>query len=179
MLSYTSLLVVSLVLSAIVYFLYKVVSDSSKSVYRSKQPLALDDGRNHRKRDHRKRAPAGDAYPTAKSAAFGQVGEVASPKDFARTYPAMPSGSVDWKWEGAGVQLRELQVPHGNSANKTGHCSLYDLKPPQADAKPDPYRGRLHREETERPAGRTYKVTRRTRNSSDDDERDLHKPWGW
>lgn len=174
MLSYTSLLIVCLVLSAVAYFIYKIVSDSSRSVYRSKQPLALDD--TH---DHLKKRPAGNAYPKAKSAAFGRIGEVASPKDFARMYPAMPSDSVNWKWEGAGVQLREPQVPHGKTADQAGHCSLYDVKQTQPAAKPDPYSGRLYREETERPAGRTYKVTRKTRRSFDDDERDLHKPWGW
>jgi len=173
MLSFTSLLVVCLVLSAIGYFLYKVISDSSRSVYRSKQPLALEDPHGHPKKK-----PAGNAYPIAKSAAFGQVGEVAPPKDFARTYPAMPSDAVNWKWEGAGVQLREPQVPLGKTANQAGHCSLYDVKQSQPAAKPDPYSGRLYREETERPAGRTYKVTRKTR-SFDDDERDLYKPWGW
>ena len=175
MLSYTSLLVICLVLSAVVYFLYKVVSDSSRSVYRSKQPLALDDIH-----DHPKKSSTGNAFPKGRSAAFGQVGEVASPKDFASTFPAMPSDSVNWKWEGAGVQLREPLAPHGEAASQAGHCSLYDVKPSQAAAKPDPFRGRLHREETERPAGRTYKVTRKTRRTyNDDDERDLHKPWGW
>jgi hypothetical protein len=174
MLSYTSLLVVCLVLSAVGYFLYKVVADSSRSVYRSKQPLGLENTP-----DHFKKRPAGNEYPKGKSAAFGQVGEVSTPKDFARTYPAMPAGSVDWKWEGAGVQLRELEVPHGKTANQAGHCSLYDVKPSQAATKPDPYRGRLHREETERPAGRTYKVTRKTRSSFNHDEGDLSKPWGW
>jgi len=174
MLSYTSLLVVCLVLSAIGYFLYKVVSDSSRSVYRSKQPLALDDIH-----DHPKKGPSGNAFPKGRSAAFGQVGEVASPKDFAGTYPAMPSESVNWRWEGAGVQLREPLAPHGKAANQGGHCSLYEVKPSQADAKPDPYRGRLHRVETERPAGKTYKVTRKSRSSFDSDDRDLSKPWGW
>ena len=133
MLSYTSLLVVCLVLSAVVYFLYKIVTDSSRSVYRSKQPLILSDTK-----DHLEKRSTGFEYPKGKSAAFGQVGDRASPKDFARTYPAMPSGSVDWKWEGAGVQLRELQVPQGKTANKPGHCSLYDANPVQTAAKPNP-----------------------------------------
>jgi len=174
MLSYTSLLIVCLVVSAIAYFLYKIVTDSSRSVYRSKQPLAITDTK-----DHPRKKPAINEYPKGKSAAFGEIGEVASPKDFARTYPAMPAGSVDWKWEGAGVQLREVQSPHAGAANKAGHCSLYDVNPSQAAAKPNPYTGRLHREETERPAGRTYKVTRKSRQSFDSDDRELSKPWGW
>jgi len=152
MLSFTSLLIVCLVLSAVVYFIYKIVTDSSRSVYRSKQPLALSDREDHLKK--------GYEYPKGKSAAFGQIGEVASPKDFARTYPAMPAGSVDWKWE-------------------PGHCSLYDVKSEQPAAKPNPYNGRLHRAETERPAGRTYKVTRKTQRSFDDNDGDMSKPWGW
>jgi len=171
MLSYTSLLVVCLVLSAIGYFIYKVISDSSRSVYRSKQPLALDDAR-----DHLKKMPAVNPYPKSKSAAFGQVGEVASPRDFARTYPAMPSDSVNWKWEGAGVQLREPLAP----VNNTGHCSLYDVKPSQpGTARPNPHNGKLHREEFDKPAGRTYKVTRKSRRSFDNDDGELSKPWGW
>jgi len=165
---------VCLVLSAIGYFLYKVVSDSSRSVYRSKQPLALDD--TH---DHPKKGSADKFYPKGRSPAFGQVGEVASPKDFASSYPAIPTDSVNWKWEGAGVQLREPLAPHGTAANEAGHCSLYGVKQAQPAAKPDPYSGRLHREETESPAGRTYKVTRKSRRSFDNEDRDLHKPWGW
>jgi len=172
MLSFTSLLIVCLVLSAVVYFIYKIVTDSSRSVYRSKQPLALSDREDHLKK--------GYEYPKGKSAAFGKIGEVASPNDFARTYPAMPAaGSVNWKWEGAGVQLREVQSPHPKTANNPGHCSLYDVKSEQPAAKPNPYNGRLHRAETERPAGRTYKVTRKTQRSFDDNDGDMSKPWGW
>lgn len=173
MLSYTSLLVVCLVLSAVAYFIYKIVTDSSRSVYRSKQPLALSDTEDHLG----KKKPV-NQYPKSKSAAFGRIGEVAPPGDFARTYPAMPTGSVDFKWEGAGVQLREVEVPHGNAANKS-HCSLYEANPTDAVAKPNPNNGRLHREEADKPAGRTYKVTRRSRRSYGHDERDLSKPWGW
>lgn len=91
----------------------------------------------------------------------------------------MPTGSVDWKWEGAGVQLREVQTPKSNTPKNTGHCSLYEVDPSREAAKPNPYNGKLHREEADKPAGRTYKVTRRSRRSFDHDERDLSKPWGW
>jgi len=174
MLSYTSLLIVCLVLSAVVYFIYKIVTDSSRSVYRSKQPLALTDTE-----DHLGKKTAVNEYPKRKSAAFGRIGEVAPPGDFARTYPAMPTGSVDWQWEGAGVQLREVQSPQGNKAKNAGHCSLYEVNPSDAVAKPNPYNGRLHREEADKPAGRTYKVTRRSRRSIGQDDGDLSKPWGW
>lgn len=170
MLSFTSLLVLSLVLSAVVYFLYKVFKDSSKSVYRSKVPLALVDRQDHFKN------PASQAAPTENAAAFGKGGEHSTPKNFARTYPALPAGSVDWRWEGSGVQLRELQTQPGESK---GHCSLFDVYAQQAAAKRDPYAGMPHREEVSKPTGRSYNVTRKTERTAGDEDRDLHKPWGW
>jgi len=173
MLSYTSLLVVCLVVSAVVYFVYKVIADSSRSVYRSKEPLALVNPQDQPKKSTSK------AFPVEKPAAFGQGGEHSSPKNFARTYPATPTESVNWRWEGSGVQLREPNLQPANATGTPGHCSLYDAKSPQPAAKPNPYTGRLHREETDRFSGRSYKVTRKSRRPTDDDDRDLHKPWGW
>lgn len=173
MLSFTSLLVLCLVVSAVVYFVYKVIADSSRSVYRSREPLALVNPQDQPKKS------TGSQFPVNQSAAFGQGGEHASPKNFARTFPAMPTESVDWRWEGSGVQLREPSLQPGNAAGKSGHCSLYDLNSPQPVTKPNPFAGRLHREETDRISGRSYKVTRKSQRTTKEDDRDLNKPWGW
>jgi len=174
MLSFTSLLVVCLVVSAVVYFLYKIVSDSSRSVYKSKEPLALVGSEQKRNKSRNR------DYPIGKSAAFGQAGEHSSPRNFAQTYPAMPGNDVDWKYQGSGVMLREPELKPGNAQGKSAHCSLYDASSQQAATKPNPYTGRLHRIEAEGSAGKTYKVTRKPgRSDGEDDDGDLHRPWGW
>jgi len=184
MLTYTSLLVACLVVSVIAYFLYRVVADSSKSIYRSRLPMALlDTAERHHKVHSPSTALAGNTK------AFGQERGHATPKNFARTYPALPTESVDWGWQGSGVQLREPPLqpvtgqprtgqPGGTGWGDSNHCSLYDVKTPQSALHPKPQTGRLHREEKVKPVGRTYKVTRKE-DHVDSDNRNLNKPWGW
>jgi len=173
MLTYTSLLVVCLVVSAIAFFLYKVVADSSRSVYKSKIPIILGDAAQ----DHHK-DPVNAAVVANKSKAFGENRGHTTPADFAKTYPAMPTESVNWGWQGSGVQLHEPQFHSGHAAGNSRHCSLYDVKSPKPDLRPNLPTGRLHREEKVKPVGRSYKVTRRAESFTRGDG-SLNKPWGW
>ncbi|MGA9574838.1 MAG: hypothetical protein WBS20_12920 [Lysobacterales bacterium] len=176
MLSYTALLVASLVVAAVAFFLYKVISDSSRSVFSSKNGIALIDGKQAHNND-----PVSKASLAYKPSTYGAVGR-SSAQNFAGTVPAKPTESTDinWGWGGSGVQLREpgLQTANGATGNSK-HCSLYDSN--LADSRPDhpnPYTGRLHREEKNKTVGRTYKVTRKTQTAIGSDG-DLNKPWGW
>lgn len=169
MLTYTALLVACLVVSAVVYFLYRVISDSSRSVYSSRERLALSDDLGLNRREPLKSG----------GAAYGAAGH-AMPRSFPGQVPARPTESINWGWEGSGVQLREPLARPGQGAGHSSHCSLFDTDPtaPRPGMRPGPRQGKLHREEMNRATGTIYKVTRKTQTTPEDNE-DLHKPWGW
>jgi hypothetical protein len=173
MLTYTSLLVACLVVSAVAYFLYKVVADSSRSVYKSRSPIALLDTPGH----HHKGSVA-NASVAGNAKAFGENRGHSTPKNFAKTYPAMPNESVEWTWQGSRGQLREPQLQAGYAAGNSSHCSLYDMNTPQPAQRARPNTPKLHREEKVNPAGKTYKVSRKVAHVASD-KQDLNKPWGW
>lgn len=173
MLTYTSLLVACLVVSVVAYFLYKVIADSSRSVYRSKAPIALVDTPEHHHKDSLVHASV-----TGNSKAFGENRGHTTPKNFAKTYPAMPNESVEWKWQGSEGHLREPQLQAGYATGNSSHCSLYDANTPQPARRTRPNIPKLHREEKVNPVGRTYKVTRKAAHVASDNH-DLNKPWGW
>ncbi len=174
MLTYTSLLIACLVISVIAYFIYKVVTDSTRSVYRSKAPIAIIDAE-----DDRHNHSVSSAAVIKNTKAYGENRGHSTPKNFARTHPAMPTEAVDWGWQGSGVQIREPQLQPGHMAGTSSHCSLYDVNASQVSAlNPKPHNGRLHREEKLKPIGRSYKVTRKVERMATEDG-ELNKPWGW
>ena len=174
MLTYTALLIASLVVSAVVFFLYRVISDSSRSVYSSKEHLILYEDAPKSRRE-----PLNVNDAAYRPKAYGPGGH-STPRNFAATHPAMPTDSVDWGWQGSGVQLKEPRLQSGHFAGHSNHCSLFDVQAtePKPVVRQNPHTGKLHREEMHKAAGRTYKVTRKT-SSENADSADLSKPWGW
>jgi hypothetical protein len=172
MFTYTSLFVASLVVAAVIYFLFRVVSDSSRSVYSSKEPLAIIDSTKVNAKDTT--VTKGLA---SKPTPFGQGGH-ASPQHVARTNPAVPTDNINWGWEGSGVQLRESQSRPLQGAGESGHCSLYDARMSENKPHFDRHAGRLHREEKFNPAGKTYRVTRKDDHKTPE-AGSPNKPWGW
>lgn len=181
MLTYASLLIACLVVSVVAYFLYKVIADSSRSVYRSRAPIALVDTSLAAKGHHHKN-PVVNASVAGNAKAFGENRGHTTPKNFAKTYPAMPtdSGERTWqaKWQRSRGNLREPPLQAGYAAGNSSHCSLYDVKTPQPAQRARPNIPKLHREEKVNSVGRTYKVTRKAAHVASDNP-DLNKPWGW
>jgi hypothetical protein len=177
MLTYTSLLIVCLVVSVVAYFLYKVVADSSRSVYRSKAPITLFGTPGHHHKDSVANASVAD-----NAKAFGENRGHSTPRNFAKTYPAMPTESNEWAWQGKSQgnrgQVREPQLQASYAGGNSSHCSLYDVNTPQPAQRVRPNIPKLRREEKVNPVGRTYKVTRKAAHVPGDDH-DLNKPWGW
>jgi hypothetical protein len=177
MLTYTSLLIVCLVVSAVAYFLYKVIADSSRSVYRSRAPILLSDTKAHHHSDS-----VVDATVAYNSKAFGENRGHTTPKNFAKTYPAMPTESVErtWQgtWQGSRGQLHEPPLRAGYATGNSSHCSLYDVNTPKPAQRARPNTPKLHHEEKVSSVGRTYKVTRKVAHEASDNP-DLNKPWGW
>lgn len=177
MLAYASILIISLVVALVVLFFYKIVSDSSRSIYRSKYPIALTGSSPDQLKNQ-------SAHKTAAgvSAPPGGQRRVLPPK-IDQIYPAMPNETFDWGWQGSGKQFHEHGQHHGKgagqlSADNTGHCSLYNVGIAEPTADSNQQTGWPHREEKTEPAGKAYKVTRKVV-TKDEDLETVSKPWGW
>jgi len=144
MLTYTVILLASLVLALVIRWIYNSVTDSSHSVYSSKASTPID------------HAPLAD--PVVKPV---QKGVAYQPK----------------RWPEKEHYVREPQTPAGPLDNTTGHCSLYAVK---TQSKITRKQGVSwpQREDKLEPAGKAYKVTRKTATANvGPDISD--KPWGW
>ncbi len=161
MLTYTTIFIASIVLALIALVFYKVIVQSGKSIYSSKEPFSIISIPNPEK---------------GKAAAFAGQNSSVSPERMAKTHPAKPTERVDWGWETGANHVREHRPHHTTGGGNTGHCSLYNdadsVAPPKQSA------GRLHREERREAVGNVYKVTRKV-NPLDLNPDDSGKPWGW
>ena len=168
MLTYATIFIASVILASIAIFLYKVISNSSRSVYSSKEHLAIFDVKPNYQKDKMTAGGIPD-YP------YGE--NHATPRHMAKTHPALPTEQVDWGWKGSGKQAHQ-QPGHAKGSASSSHCSLYDLKPESPGVNRNQKVGWPYREEKSLGAGKVYKVTRKV--ARQDAESDgLHKPWGW
>jgi hypothetical protein len=168
MLTYATIFIASIIVASIAIFLYKVVSSSSRSVYSSREHLAIYDVKPNYQKD---KVTAGGIpdYP------YGD--NHASPRHMAKTHPALPTETVEWGWKGSGKQPHQ-QAGHARGSANSSHCSLYDLKPESSRVNRNQKVGWPYREEKSEGAGKVYKVTRKVaRRDSEPDG--LNKPWGW
>ena len=163
MLTYVTIFVASVVVALVARFIYKAITESSGSVYSSKERVAIiagskgDKGKTARK------------TVTGAQAASGRESRV-TPMNLAKTHPAMPTEHVDWGWQGNADQVSEPA---------SSHCSLYDAS---SDAEPTTKAfknsGWPRREEKLEAGGRSYKVTRKAPRKHTNLETE-GKPWGW
>jgi hypothetical protein len=164
MLTYATIFIASVIVASIAIFLYKVISNSSRSVYSSKEHLAILDVKPNYQKD---KVTAG-GLPD-----FPYGGNHATPRHMAKTHPALPTEQVDWGWKGSGKQTHQ-QPGHA----KGSHCSLYDLKPESPGTNRNQKAGWPYREEKSVGAGKVYKVTRKVARK-DSEPHGSNKPWGW
>lgn len=169
MLTYATIFIASVIVASIIIFLYKVISNSSRSVYSSRErPIIYDVKPNYQK----DRLTAG-GIPDFK---YGD--SHATPRHMAKTHPALPTDTIEWGWKGSGKQSHQQPGHHATGNANSSHCSLYDLKPESPGVKRSQKAGWPYREEKSVGAGKVYKVTRKVA-SKDSGADDLHKPWGW
>jgi len=173
MLTYATILIASLIVALVVLFFYKIVSDSSRSIYRSKQPIALTDSTPN----HPNNKTAHNTVGSASAPQGGKV-RVTTPPKINQIYPAMPTETVDWGWQGSGNQLREQGPQHGASSANASHCSLYDVSTAEPTVNSNQQSGWPHREDKIEPGGKAYKVTRKVVTKHPNLET-AGKPWGW
>jgi hypothetical protein len=169
MLTYATIFIASVIVASIAIFLYKVISNSSRSVYSSRErPIIYDVNPNYQK----DKVTAGGIpdYP------YGE--NHATPRHMAKTHPALPTETMDWAWKGNGKQSHQ-QPGHAKSSTNSSHCSLYELKPENPGIERKQRTGWPYREEKSLGAGKVYKVTRRAARQDSKQPDDLQKPWGW
>jgi len=163
MLTYVTIFVASVVVVLVARFIYKAITDSSRSVYSSKERIAIvASSKGNKGKTARKTV-------TGAQTASNRESRV-TPKNLAKTHPAMPTEHVDWGWQGNADQVSEPA---------TSHCSLYDsnsdTEPTTSTRKSS---GRPRREEKLEAGGRVYKVTRKAPRKHTNLET-ADKPWGW
>lgn len=170
MLTYATILIASLVLAVVALFLYKVISDSSRSVYSSKDRIAIIDRHPEEKK--------GKAKHGAVTNTLSSIDNRSGVKQWnkAKGTPAMPAGNLGGGWNGSGPgQLAH----HGAGVAGTSHCSLYDdVSAAEPEVKQTRNTGRISREEKSEPGGKVYKVKRRPVPKSTDSQL-TNQPWGW
>lgn len=173
MLTYATILIASLIVALVVLFFYKIVSDSSRSIFRSKQPIALTESTANHPIDK-------TAHNTVTSASVppGGKARVTPPPKINQIYPAMPTETIDWGWQGSGNKLREQNPQHGASAGNVAHCSLYDVSTAEPTVNSNQQTGWPHREDKIESGGKAYKVTRKVVSKHANPET-TGKPWGW
>ena len=164
MLTYATILVASAIVALVARFIYKAISDSSRSAYSSKERMTIIGAPPELTKGKARKAVAG------RPAHSGRESRV-TPRNLAQTHPAMPTENIDWGWQGSG------------SANKvsepaTSHCSLYDASAEESSPKSYENSGWLHREDKLEAGGRSYKVTRKTTPKRTKLETES-KPRGW
>jgi hypothetical protein len=157
MFTYVTIFVASVVVALVGRFIYKTISDSSRSVYSSKERVAII-------------ASSKDSKGKTADKTVSEQNSRVTPKNLAKTHPAMPTEHVDWGWQGNAGQVSEPA---------TSHCSLYDANSdPEPTTRTRPNSGWPRREEKLEAGGRSYKVTRKEPRKHTNLETDA-KPWGW
>ena len=167
MLTYATILVASLILAVVALFLYKFISDSSRSVYSSKDRIAIIDRHPEAKEDKAKHSAVTNALSSS-----DKRGGV-TPWNRAKSTPAMPVGN-------SGRSKVSGQVtPHAAGVADSSHCSLYDVSAAaEPEGKHTRNTGWVSREEKREPGGKVYKVKRKPVPRSTDAQL-TNKPWGW
>lgn len=167
MLTYATILIASLILALVVLFLYNVISDSSRSVYSSKDRIAVIDRHPEEKK--------GKARHSAVTNAMNSVDRRDGAKQWsmAKSTPAMSAGN-----SGRGNQMPGQLAHHGAGVANVSHCSLYNVNAAEPESKHTRNTGWLSREERREPGGKVYKVKRKSKPRSTGSQ-GLNQPWGW
>ena len=173
MLTYATILIASLIVAVVALFLYKVISDSSRSVYSSKNGIAITD-----------RSPVGQKNKARHSAVTDALNSLddrslVTPGSMAKTIPAMPSSDSSGPvWQGGGNQASGQLAHHGAGGADASHCSLYDVSVAEPKLKRNRNTGWPYREEKAESSGRVYKVKRKSAAQTASPQT-INKPWGW
>jgi hypothetical protein len=167
MLTYATILIACLILAVVGLFLYNVISDSSRSVYSSKDRIAIID---RHPEENKVKAKHG-AVTNALNSIDKRDG--VPQWSMAESTPAMPAGN-----SGRGNQVPGQLAHHGAGVADVSHCSLYNVNAAEPESKNTRNAGWLSREDRREPGGKVYKVKRHSAPRSTDSQ-GINQPWGW
>jgi len=162
---YTSLFIATLILAAIVLWLYRKIVGVGKVVYQAILPSSKSGPADHLDREVMRTST--NSTPTP----WGWGGN-AKPSHAARTTKIAQADTVPWGWKGSDKVIRDHGpgYSHANQAKSSA--------PPAAKPEAKSQIGWPYREDKFEFAGKAYKVTRkaapRKTNLST-----TGKPWGW
>lgn len=172
---YSLLLVASVIMALVVLYLYRMLADVGKAVYRAFLPSAKNDPSNHQ--NEVKVATSINDTPTP----WGWHGQVAQERK-ERTHTAAPPLIVPWGWKGNGHEIRERghkpSVRSSVQNGATGLDAFLKRKRLESDSAFRDGVGWPYREEKFELAGKVYKMTRRE-TFARTDFTTMVKPWGW
>lgn len=168
MLTYITVFLASLIVAAVALFLYRAISDTSRSVYSSKERIAIISTPAHQKNTATRNTIGGSQ---------NQKGRVASQSP-TQPCPAEPPDQINLGWDGDGTQPREPGLRRAAGAVKTSHCSLYDVSTADSTFEDKRRVGWSFSEEKRQSAGKAHKATQELATETPDHE-GSGKPWGW
>lgn len=148
MLTYTTIFVASLIVALFIRYIYNSISESARSVSKSR---ARKHSASYVPTRHKNKVSRKDSL----SPAF-RSSQVTAWNN-AKAAPAAPIHQANWHWKGNNDQVRSQNPGHGTGVFRNDHSSV----PKTSAAKPAVKTEWPHRQEKVESAGTAYKVTRR------------------
>ena len=167
MLTYITLFVVCVILAVVTRFVFKAISESSHSMSTSKAQIEIIHST-----PANKQAKAARNTATGTATHSGRTSKVTAQNRARKS----PTESIDWGFQGSGVQVREPQ--HATSVGASSHCSLYDASIAEPKENHNQNVGWPYREEMPASGGKSYKIKRKEAPKTPEPET-VGKPWGW
>ncbi len=173
MLTYVIIFLVCFVVALVARAVYQAIADTSRSVYRSKEPIAIIS----RPSNQQKAAVAGAGSAVAGTQAQNEWEAPAKAWDeFTRQSPSEFNDSVEWAAPKNGNKLGENQPQFETSNGSASHCSLYDVDTVTAEPQVRQNTGLPVREQGS--GNRNFGVESKEAAKTPDND-DSGKPWGW
>lgn len=173
MLTYAIIFLVCFVVALVARAVYQAIADTSRSVYRSKEPIAIIT----RPSNQQKAAVAGAGSAVAGTQAQKEWEAPAKAWDeFTRPGPSEFNDSVEWAAPKNANKPGENQPQFATSNGSASHCSLYDVDAVTAEPQVRQNTGLPVREQG--PGNRNPDIESKTAARTADND-DSGKPWGW
>jgi hypothetical protein len=173
MLIYTTIFLTSLIVAAVILVVYRKVSDSSRSVYSSKERIAII---SHPVTDQADKAARN---PVAGSQAAREQPRRTTPQNLSQPYPDTSPGPINLGRKGSRDQVSEPDLSHAGAVS-VSHCSLYDVSTPDSTSGSNRSVDWSFSEKKRESGANVHKAPapRKVSTASSDPETS-GKPWGW
>ena len=148
MLAYTTIFVASLIAALVIRYIYISISESTRSVSKSRaRKHSAAYVPSHKKNMAARRDALNPAFRSSQVTDW----------NMARAKPATPTHQANWHWKGSNDEVRGHNPGHGTGVFHNNRSNLYGAAP----AEPTVNAEWPHRQERVESAGTAYKVTRK------------------